>query len=250
MNTITKVIILAGGKGQRLQPLTFAIPKPLIPVGETPILELLLKSLKLQGFNEVILAVGYKSEMIKTYFGDGAKLGMKIKYFDEKEPLGTAGPVRAIRDEHKFDDDILLMNGDIITTLEFNKLVESHKNTNADLTVVTTTKSLQSKYGVIQTEGNTIKKIHEKPSFTFEVSSGIYVLNKNVFDLITPGSFGMDQLINKASASEKKVHTYPIKEYWMAVDLLSDMEDANKDLTEGRLKEWIQEIQKNTTTTR
>lgn len=239
---MTKVIILAGGKGQRLQPLTFAIPKPLLPVGETPILELLLQSLKLQGFNDVILAVGYKAELIKMYFGDGSKYGMKINYFDEKLPLNTAGPVRAICDEFKFDDDVLLMNGDIVTTLEFGRFVETHKRNKADLTVATTIKSMQNKYGVVQTEGNKIVKIREKPAFTFEVSSGIYVMSKNMIELIPRDSFGMDALINKAISAGKKVEHYPIKDYWMAVDLLSDMEEANKELRDGKLKEWIKTL--------
>lgn len=213
-----------------------------MPVGETPILELLLKSLKLQGFNEAILAVGYKAELIKTYFGDGSKFGIKITYFDENQPLSTAGPVRAICDDLGFDDDVLLMNGDIITTLEFKKFVESHNKNKADLTVATTTKSMQSKYGVVQTEGNTIVKIHEKPTFTFQVSSGIYILSKNTVDLIPQSSFGMDELINKAITSGKKVEHYPVKEYWMAVDLISDMEEANKELTDGKLKDWITKL--------
>ncbi|HQJ15541.1 MAG TPA: sugar phosphate nucleotidyltransferase, partial [Candidatus Omnitrophota bacterium] len=132
-----RAIILAGGEGTRLRPLTFAIPKPLIPIGEKPILEIIIKRLKKFGFKKYIFSVGYKAELIRTYFRHGEKFGIQIDYIHEEEPLGTAGSLRLIADKFHFgsDESFVLMNGDILTRLDFKKMAEFHQKNRSWLTV-------------------------------------------------------------------------------------------------------------------
>ena len=154
-----KVLILAGGKGKRLRQLTFSIPKPLLPVGKTPILEIILSKLKSQRLTEIFIAVGYKAELIKTYFGDGSKFGVNIKYIEEEEPLGTAGPLSLLKKKFNIKESVLVMNGDILTKLDFNKMIEFHNENDADITVGIKKHEQKTPFGVINLDGNKIKDI-------------------------------------------------------------------------------------------
>lgn len=225
-----KVVIMAGGLGTRLRPLTFSIPKPLLPVGEKPILEVILSKLKDQGFTDIILAVGYKSELIKSYFQDGKKFGVNIKYFEEKEKLGTAGPLRQIKDEFNISEPILVMNGDILTQLDFNKIIGFHKENNADFTVGTRQHVSKSPFGVIKIEGNRILDIKEKPEIKLNVSAGIYVMSPSLIDLIPKNSFyQIPELILDALKQGKNILSYDIKEYWLAIEYLKHFDEAQKE---------------------
>jgi len=222
-----KVVILAGGLGTRLRPLTFSIPKPLLPVGETPILEIILSKLKSQGLTDIIMAVGYKSELIKTYFGDGSKFGVDIKYLEEDKPLGTAGPLRLAKDRFEINEPVLLMNGDILTRLDFNKMIDFHLNNKSDITVGIKLHEYRSPYGVIELDGDNIKEIREKPSFKFDISTGIYVLNPQALDFVPKDSFyDMPSLIKDAMAKGMKVVGYRIDEYWIAVEHMDNYKEA------------------------
>jgi len=222
-----KVVILAGGLGARLRPLTFSIPKPLLPVGEKPILEIILSKLKSQGLTDIIIAVGYRSELIKTYFGNGEKFGVDIKYVEEDEPLGTAGPLAALKEKFDIKEPILLMNGDILTRLDFNKLIEFHLSNKADMTVGIKRHEQKTPFGVIDLDGKEIKKIKEKPILTFDISAGIYVLSPAVLDIVPKGKFyQMPDLIKETMGKGKKVLGYKIDEYWRAVEHKGDYEEA------------------------
>jgi len=226
-----KVVILAGGLGTRLRPLTFSIPKPLLPVGEKPILEIILSKLKAQGLTDIIIAVGYKSELIRTYFGNGEKFGVDIKYLEEDMPLGTAGPLAQLKEKFEIKEPILLMNGDILTKLDFNRLIGFHNSNNADITVGIKKHEQRTPFGIIDLDGNAIKKIKEKPILAFNISAGVYVLSPSVLDTIPKGQFySMPDLIKDAMTKGKNVLGYKIDEYWMAIEHMSDYEDVMAEI--------------------
>lgn len=225
-----KVVIMAGGLGTRLRPLTFSIPKPLLPVGEKPILEIILSKLKTHGLTDIILAVGYKSELIKTYFQNGKKFGVNIEYFEEKEKLGTAGPLRQIKEMFNISEPIFVMNGDILTQLDFNKIIEFHRQNNSDFTVGTRQHVSKSPFGVIKIEGNKIRDIKEKPEIKLNVSAGIYIINPSIIDLIPENTFyEIPQLIISAIKEGKNILNYDIKEYWLAVEHLKHFDAAHQE---------------------
>lgn len=219
---------MAGGLGTRLRPLTFSIPKPLLPVGEKPVLEIILSKLKKQGLKDIILSVGYKSELIKTYFRDGSKFGVNIRYFDEDKRLGTAGPLRMIRDKFKIHEPFIIMNGDIITKLDFKKMIKYHMRKKSDLTVGIKRHKSQTPFGVISLEGDNICGIKEKPILKFNISAGIYILNPKVIDYIPYKSyFDMPNLIGSCIKNNRKVLGYVIKEYWLGLEKLKSFNQAN-----------------------
>ncbi len=226
-----KVIILAGGMGTRLRPLTFSIPKPLLPVGEKPILEIILSKLKSYNLTDIVLAVGYKSELIKTYFGDGSNLGISINYVKEDKPLGTAGPLWLLKKNFDITEPVLLMNGDILTTLNFRKMIDFHKTKDADITIGIMKHEQKTPFGVIELEGDSIKTITEKPTFSFDVSAGIYILNPSVIDMVPENTtYQMPDLINSAMNKGKKVLGYKVKEYWIAVEHMGNYEEARLEI--------------------
>ena len=158
-----KMVILAGGRGVRLRPLTYTIPKPLLPVGEKPILEEIVERLRAQGIDDLLIAVGYRAELIETYFRDGAHLGVRIAYVREDEPLGTAGPLALVRARADVPPDapLLVMNGDILTDLDMHALLDFHTSGRFDLTIATRQFRLRHPYGVIRTDGDQITEIIE-----------------------------------------------------------------------------------------
>jgi NDP-sugar pyrophosphorylase family protein len=230
-----KAVILAGGIGSRLRPLTFSIPKPLLPVGETPILEIILNKLKSFGIDEIILAVGYKSELIETYFGDGKKMGVKIEYVEEKEPLGTAGPLAFVKRKVGKGDSIILMNGDILTKLDFGKLIETHNSKGADITIAVREYEQRSPFGVIEMEGDTVKEIREKPTFNYDISAGIYVIKSDVIEMVPEGKkYDMPELIKEAMSKGKNVMGFKFDDYWMGVERIENYEEALSHIEEWK----------------
>jgi len=231
-----KVVILAGGMGTRLRPLTFSIPKPLLPVGEKPILETILSRLRSHSLTDIIITVGYKSELIKTYFGDGSKFGVDIQYSEESKRSGTAGPLRLVKDRFNINEPLLVMNGDIITKLNFKEMIDFHIKNNVDLTVGIKEHKSQTPYGIIELNGNRIKEIKEKPESKFNISTGIYIINPSVLELIPKNEFyNMPDLIEKSIELGKRVFGFFIKEYWSAIEYLDDLNRANKKLTDGQV---------------
>ncbi|HAV42550.1 TPA: hypothetical protein DCX15_00835 [bacterium] len=223
------MVIMAGGRGTRLRPLTYSVPKPLLPVGETPILELMIKRLSSLGFKEITLMTGYRSELIEAYFGDGTKLGVKLKYVKEERVLGTAGPLRLLEDLGQ--EPVLVMNGDILTKLDFKRMIDFHLQNGADLTIGTRIFQERLLYGVIEGKEERVTKIDERPILELEVSAGIYLLDPALVQLIPSNTlFGMPELINRAIEEGKRVYKYPIKEYWLAIEKIDDLNGAMKEI--------------------
>ena len=233
-----KAVIMAGGLGTRLRPLTKIIPKPLLPIGEKSILEITIKKLKEEGFDEIILAVNYKSDLFESHFKDGSKFGIKIVHSKEKKELGTAGPLQLVK--KKLTKPFLVMNGDILTNMDFKKLKEFHTENKADMTVVTKKVSLPLHYGVISKKDGKIKNIDEKPTIESEINAGIYFLNPSVLDSIPKDQkFDMPDLIKKLIKDEKSkdnVIPYSLKDYWMDIGNMDDHKKAQDDLNNGFLK--------------
>jgi NDP-sugar pyrophosphorylase family protein len=225
-----KAVLLAGGLGVRLRPLTYTIPKPLLPVGERPILEEIVMRLRAFGLRDLVIAVGYRAELIETYFRDGSQLGVHISYAHESEPLGTAGPLALVRDQFgggAKTEPLLVMNGDLLTDLDFSRLVEVHEQGGYDITVVTREYQLRHPYGVIELKGDRITKVIEKPAVTDTVNAGVYVLNWSVLDLIPGGrAYEIPDLLNKASESGLKVVAHPFDGAWLPIDRLEQLEEA------------------------
>jgi len=226
-----KTVLLAGGRGVRLRPLTYSVPKPLLPIGERPILEEIVERLKTFGLRDIVMAVGYRAELIETYFRDGSQLGVEIVYAREAEPLGTAGPLGLVRAQLAADapatDSVLVMNGDLVTDIDLRALVEFHEQHGNDLTMVTREYQLRHPYGVVQIDGDRITGIVEKPAVTDNVNAGIYVFRWSTLDLVPAGSpYEIPDLVNLAASSGRKVVAYPFGGSWLAIDRLEQLEDA------------------------
>ena len=224
-----KAIILAGGLGTRLRPLTFAVPKSLIPVGERPILDLLIENLKTHGVTDVYLAVGYRAELIQTYFQDGRQYGVNIHYSREDKRLGTAGPLRLIRDRFGISDPVLVMNSDIITKLNFRDFYESHLREGASITVGVRAFEYTVPYGVVKLEGSRITTIEERPKLSFHISCGIYAVNPEVLDLVPKDEFfDMPDLVQMVMRKGYKALGHQIEEEWVAIENLGDLTEGSK----------------------
>lgn len=182
-----KAVILAGGKGTRLKPYTTVIPKPLVPIGEKAILEILLARLKKSGVDEVILCVNHFAEIIMAFFGDGSRHGIHIRYSVEDQPLGTVAPLKLIPD---LPENFLVMNGDLLTDLDFRNLFEDHMKSNSLLTVSTYQRTTKIDFGVIEIDKPASRMVgfQEKPEYHFDVSMGVYVMNHKVLDYVPAGT--------------------------------------------------------------
>jgi NDP-mannose synthase len=225
-----KAVILAGGKGTRLKPYTTVIPKPLVPVGEKAILEILITRLKKEGVDEVFICLNHFAEIIMAFFGDGSRFGMKINYSIEDEPLGTVGPVKRIAG---LPEHFLVMNGDLITDLPFQQLYDFHMKGNSLLTVSTFTRKIKIDFGVIDVNPSTqvATGFREKPEFTFEVSMGVYVMNRDVLGFVPAAThFGFDNLMLTLLGRQQPVSIFPYKGYWLDIGRSDDYEKANEDI--------------------
>lgn len=211
-----KAVILAGGLGTRLRPFTQVIPKPLLPVGESSVLEIQLLSLKRYGVDHVFIATNYLSELVTAYIGDGSRWGVQVEFSKEDQPLGTCGPVSLLRD--RLDEPFFLVNGDILTTLDFGSAYAFAAQLDADLTVVTKEIVTPFEFGQVLGRGDYIEGLQEKPDLKFEILAGIYVLRPAVFDVIprdTP--YGIDQLIRDLLGAGKNVGKYLMHDYWLDI---------------------------------
>lgn len=222
----TRALILAGGLGTRLRPLTFAIPKPLVPVKETPIIELIIRHLKSHGIRSIDVSTNYKSEILKLFLGDGSKWGVTIGFIDEATPLGTAGPIGLV--DMPDGEDLLCMNGDILTDFDVRKMLAFHRRMKADFTVGTVQHERQSRFGEIDADPRThrIRAIREKPVTTATISAGIYIVNTRLRKkFIPPGRrLDMPELMTRLMRARKRVLNYAIREHWNAIEKLSDYE--------------------------
>ena len=228
-----KAVILAGGKGTRLAPYTKVLPKPLMPIGDMPILEVILRQIKLTGIDDVILTVGHLSELLRTFFQDGSRLGLNISYNYEDSPLGTAGPIAFVPN---LDDTFLVMNGDVLSTIPLKELIEFHKTNNAIATIATHHRRVKVDLGVIQWDGDArVTGYIEKPTYDYSVSMGIYVFEPKVLTYIPKGEYyDFPDLVKKLIGVGEKVIGYRFDGYWQDLGRPDDYESAAQDFDQMR----------------
>lgn len=227
-----KAVILAGGKGSRLAPYTTVLPKPLMPIVDMPILEIVLKQLKSCGFDEVVIAVGHLADLIKAYFGDGSQLGVGIEYVMEESPLGTAGPLGNIEG---LDETFLVMNGDILTDLDYAKLVADHLAGGSLMTIATHKRLVKIDFGVLETVDGFVSEYIEKPTLDYLVSMGVYVMEPAVRTRIKRGEYlDLPDLVRLLLASGDKVRAYPFEGRWLDIGRQEDFIEAQARFEEHR----------------
>lgn len=224
-------VILAGGKGTRLQPLTAEIPKPLVTVGDRPIITILLRRMANCGVRRAILCVNHLAHLIRASLGDGDDLGLEIEYRTEKEPLSTVAPIRGV---DSLPEDFIVANGDILTDLDFGQLFDFHRQQGTLLTVATCERVNDVDYGVLMTNSaGLVTRFFEKPTYKIEVSMGVYVFNRRVLDFVPPGSpFGFDDLMNTLLSEDQQISTYPFDGYWLDIGRPEDYRQAQRDIAE------------------
>jgi NDP-sugar pyrophosphorylase family protein len=228
-----KAVILAGGKGTRLAPYTKILPKPLMPIGDMPILEIILRQLKRCGMDEVVLTVGYLSQILCAFFQNGERLGIKISYSFEEQPLGTAGPLSLIPD---LNETFLVANGDVLTTLDYGDLIQAHKRSGAVATIASHAREVKVDLGVIQFDGsNQVVGYIEKPTYDFFVSMGIYIFEPCVLDYIPHNQYlDFPDLVLRLIEAGECVLGYSYDGYWQDLGRVDDYEQAINDFEELR----------------
>jgi len=224
-----KVVLMAGGLGLRLRPLTAHRPKPLLEVGGRPILETTINRLVAQGYTDICLSLGYKAEMIQAHFGDGEEFGAKIHYLLEEEPLGTAGALSLIQEA--VDEPFLVMNSDILTTLKVDNLIAFHKEKGGVATMGVRSHDTVVPFGVVEATDDRLVCMREKPVIRHLVNTGIYVLEPTVLEKVASGRYmDMPDLLAKVNAEkEGSVSVYPVFEYWIDVGRSGDFQRAERD---------------------
>jgi NDP-mannose synthase len=222
-----QALILAGGRGTRLRPYTTVLPKPLMPVGDQPILEVILRQLKKAGITEVILAVGYLGQLFQALFEDGSRFGLKIQYSLEKKSLGTAGPIALVLDQ--LQDDFLVLNGDLLTTLNFGKIFSFHLEKDASATIGCYPREVPIEFGVVEKDaGFKLVRYVEKPVYNFDVSMGINVLKKKtVSSYLNPDTFlNLPDLMNHLLRDGHPVYCYSEPCFWLDIGRVDDYQQA------------------------
>ena len=226
------VVLMAGGLGTRLRPLTNDCPKPLLKIGDKPILETIINGFIESGFHRFYIAVNYKAEMIEEYFGDGSRWGIEIQYIHENKRMGTAGALYFLPE--KPSEPIVVMNGDLLTKVDFGALIDTHISKNAAATMAVREYSYQVPYGVINCNGDCIVSIEEKPEQSYFVNAGIYVLSPESVSRVDKEEFyDMPDLFNDVIKDGGKAVIYPVREYWLDIGRLSDFERARKEFGSG-----------------
>jgi len=223
-----QAVIMAGGYGKRLRPITEELPKPMLPLGDRPLLELIIEQLRQAGVHRANITTHYLSEKITSYFGDGHDFGIELNYVTEDRPLGTAGALGLMEQP---DEPLLVVNGDILTRVDFRAMLTFHREHGADLTVGVRQYELQVPYGVIECDGPRVRRLREKPSLGFLVNAGIYLLEPSVYRYIPSGQrLDMTDLIERLLAEGRTVVSFPIVEYWVDIGQLEDYEKAQEDI--------------------
>jgi NDP-mannose synthase len=230
-----KAVILAGGKGTRLAPYTRIFPKPMLPIGDKAIIEILIYQMRRAGISDVVLAVGHLAGLMRAFFQDGSQFGVSIGYSYESQPMGTAGPLAAIPD---LNSTFMVSNGDVLTTLDMRDLIAFHRQNRGVATIATHHRKVKIDLGVIHTNGDhTIIGYQEKPTIDYSVSMGIYVFEPDVLEYIPKGAYlDFPDLVKLLIAAGKKVVAYPFNGYWQDLGRPDDYEQANIDFEAMRSK--------------
>ena len=224
------VLLMAGGFGKRLHPLTNNIPKPMLKVGHKPILETIINQFIDYGFHDFYISTHYKSELIRDYFKDGAQYGVSIQYVHEEKPLGTAGSLGLL--PKKLPNlPIIMMNADLLTKVDFKSLIDFHNNNNnANATMCVREYDIEVPYGVVDIDGYSVRGINEKPVHSFFVNAGIYVLNKKLLNKVTKESYlDITDFLEKELDCSGGVNVFPLHEYWLDIGRIAEYEKANQD---------------------
>jgi NDP-sugar pyrophosphorylase family protein len=226
-------VILAGGKGTRLAPYTTVFPKPLVPIGDMPILEIVVRQLHYFGVRHITMAVGYLAELIMAYFGDGSRFDVEIQYSREDRPLGTAGPLALIPG---LNETFLVLNGDLLTTLNFGDLINYHNEKSPVATVATYKRQLQIDFGILKVDGaSNIVDYLEKPKYTHWVSMGVYVFEPEALSFLDTGQyFDLPEFILRLLSNKKSVGAYPFDGYWLDIGRPGDYERAVEQFAQFR----------------
>jgi len=223
-----QAVLVAGGKGKRLQPYTLVIPKPLIPLKDEPIMEVIIRQLARVGFTNIHICIGYMGELLQTYFGDGAKYNVKITYSKESKSLGTIGPLTLI---DSLEDNFLVLNGDTLSDINYKELLVEHKRSQSSLTIATYSKKVKMELGVLEfNPDNSLKDYIEKPTLFYKVSTGVYALNKEVIPLFRYNEyFDFPSLVKLLLEKKKKVHTFQHEGIWHDLGSIDSFESALLD---------------------
>ena len=223
-----QAVVMVGGYGSRLRPLTEDLPKAMLPIGDRPLLERILNQLSEVGIRQVNLTTHYKPEVIARYFGDGSKFGLTLRYVKEDQPLGTAGALSLLEAS---DQPVLVMNGDIVTQIDIHAMLDFHQEHRADMTVAVSPYKVRIPYGVVETDGVTIHGLTEKPVFTHFINAGIYLLSPKTCGFVPRGqAFDMTHLISRLLAERCQVVSFPIREYWLDIGEADNYQKALQDV--------------------
>lgn len=224
-------VLLAGGKGTRLYPYTVALPKPLVPIGDKPIMEILIIRLAKLGFNKIIITVNHQADIIMAYFGDGSKWSVSIEYSMEDRPLGTMGPIKLLKD---LPDDFLIMNGDVLTDLDYSAFLDEHIRAGNIFTIASFKRELKSEYGVLEISNNKLIDFREKPITCHDVSMGVYAAQKKILSFIPDNThYGFDDLMSRMLEEKVSVGVERHFGYWKDIGIPDDYAMACKDLENG-----------------
>lgn len=228
-----RAIILAGGKGTRLAPYTTVFPKPLMPIGDIPILEIVMRQLAHNGFRDLTLAVGHLAELLMAYCGDGKKFGVNIDYSREEEPLGTAGPIALVKN---LNNTFLVMNGDLLTTINYSAMLADHRARGAIATVASYQRDVKIDLGVIEySSDNWITNYIEKPTYHYSVSMGIYIFELAILNYIKPNQrLDLPELMINLIQDKQKVNVFPFDGYWLDIGRPDDYEKAIGEFSQHR----------------
>ncbi len=227
-----RAIILAGGKGKRLRPYTLVLPKPLMPIGEYPILEVVVRQLIASGFDHITMALNHQANIIKAFFGDGSKWNIKIDYSLETQPLGTMGPLRLIED---LPENFLIMNGDVLSDLDYGKFYDNHVASGEIFSISAYERLDTIDYGVLDSEDGYLTGFREKPKYAFEVSMGVYMANSKILQYIPENQdFGFDNLMLRLLEENKKVNVCKYNGVWLDIGRPSDYEQAIDTFAENK----------------
>ncbi len=230
-----RAVILAGGLGTRLRPYTVVLPKPLMPIGQYPILEVVVRQLARHGFRKVTMAVNHQAGLIKAFFGDGARWGLEIDYSLESVPLSTVGPLKLVKD---LPEQFLLMNGDVLTDLNFREFCDAHVSAGRLFTIAAAPRTHVVDYGVLEVDGeNRLCRFNEKPIHRYLVSMGVYVVNRSLVERVPPDvKYGFDDLMRDMLARGEPVHVEPYDGYWLDIGRPDDYERAIDEFEQYKRK--------------